>query len=80
MLKATTDGLHAKTNGAAFEMEMEGIVSTCDVSDLPELNCPLCKQVMKDAAYTKPDNPMDMRGKGFDYETANLSGKRRRKE
>ncbi|XP_071741647.1 probable ATP-dependent DNA helicase CHR12 [Rutidosis leptorrhynchoides] len=31
-------------------------------------------------AYTKPDNPKDMRGKGFDYETANLSGKRRRKE
>ncbi|GJU70385.1 E3 ubiquitin ligase PQT3-like protein isoform X1 [Tanacetum coccineum] len=52
-------GVHAKTNGsvmkpnlAAFEMEMEGIVSTCDVSDLPELNCPLCKQVMKDAALT----------------------------
>ncbi|GJQ90390.1 probable ATP-dependent DNA helicase CHR12 [Tanacetum coccineum] len=33
-----------------------------------------------DWAYTKPDNPMDMRGKGFDYETANLTGKRRRKE
>ncbi|XP_024960128.1 probable ATP-dependent DNA helicase CHR12 isoform X1 [Cynara cardunculus var. scolymus] len=33
-----------------------------------------------DWAYTKPDNPKDMRGKGFDYETANLSGKRRRKE
>nr|GEU77163.1 hypothetical protein [Tanacetum cinerariifolium] len=37
---------------AAFEMEMEVIVSTCDVSDLPELNCLLCKQVMKDAALT----------------------------
>ncbi|KAI3496520.1 hypothetical protein L1887_38885 [Cichorium endivia] len=33
-----------------------------------------------DWAYTKPDNPKDMRGKGFDYETAHLSGKRRRKE
>ena len=33
-----------------------------------------------DWAYTKPDNPKDMRGKGFDYETANLTGKRRRKE
>ncbi|GJV68640.1 probable ATP-dependent DNA helicase CHR12 [Tanacetum coccineum] len=33
-----------------------------------------------DWAYTKPDNPKDMRGKGFDYETANLLGKRRRKE
>ncbi|KAJ0533093.1 putative DNA helicase chromatin remodeling SNF2 family [Helianthus annuus] len=33
-----------------------------------------------DWAYTKPDNPKDMRGKGFDYETANLSGKRRRKD
>nr|XP_043628386.1 probable ATP-dependent DNA helicase CHR12 [Erigeron canadensis] len=31
-------------------------------------------------AFTKPDNPKDMRGKGFDYETANISGKRRRKE
>ncbi|XP_076936316.1 putative ATP-dependent DNA helicase CHR12 isoform X1 [Bidens hawaiensis] len=33
-----------------------------------------------DWAYTKPDNPKDMRSKGFDYETANLSGKRRRKD
>ncbi|PWA80025.1 homeotic regulator [Artemisia annua] len=33
-----------------------------------------------DWAYTKPDNPQDMRGKGFDYETANLTGKRRRKD
>ncbi|KAM0031482.1 putative DNA helicase chromatin remodeling SNF2 family [Helianthus debilis subsp. tardiflorus] len=33
-----------------------------------------------DWAYTKPDNPKDMRGKGFDYETANFSGKRRRKD
>ncbi|GKG04442.1 probable ATP-dependent DNA helicase CHR12, partial [Tanacetum coccineum] len=33
-----------------------------------------------DWAYSKPGNPKDMRGKGFDYETANLSGKRRRKE
>ncbi|PWA69285.1 DWNN domain-containing protein [Artemisia annua] len=58
MLTEPTDGLHAKTNGvmkpnvAAFEMEMEGIVSTCNVSDLPELNCPLCKKVMEDAALT----------------------------
>nr|GEY49300.1 probable ATP-dependent DNA helicase CHR12 [Tanacetum cinerariifolium] len=33
-----------------------------------------------DWAYTKPGNPMDMRGKGFDYETADLTRKRRRKE
>lgn len=33
-----------------------------------------------DWAYSKPDNPNDMKGKGFDYETAHLSGKRRRKE
>ncbi|GJV28574.1 hypothetical protein Tco_1385022 [Tanacetum coccineum] len=31
-----------------------------------------------DWAYSKPGNPKDMRGKGFDYETANLSGKRRK--
>ncbi|GKA32624.1 hypothetical protein Tco_0718991, partial [Tanacetum coccineum] len=37
---------------AMFEMEMEGIVSACNVSDQPELNCTLCKQVMKNAALT----------------------------
>lgn len=32
-----------------------------------------------DWVYTKPD-PKDTKGKGFDYESANLTGKRRRKE
>ncbi|GKB49273.1 hypothetical protein Tco_0900026, partial [Tanacetum coccineum] len=34
----------------AFGIEMDGIVSACNVSDQPELKCPLCKQVMKDDA------------------------------
>nr|GFB59253.1 DWNN domain-containing protein [Tanacetum cinerariifolium] len=42
MLTATTDGVHARRMGlAAFEMETEGMLSTCNVSDLPEPNCPL---------------------------------------
>lgn len=32
-----------------------------------------------DWAYSKPD-PKDTKGKGFDYESANITGKRRRKE
>ncbi|GKD46959.1 hypothetical protein Tco_1271604, partial [Tanacetum coccineum] len=36
----------------AFGIEMDVIVSACNVSDQPELKCPLCKQVMKDDALT----------------------------
>lgn len=38
----------------AFEKEMEGLPSTTrSVGELPpELKCPLCKEVMKDAALT----------------------------
>ncbi|GFP84404.1 protein mpe1 [Phtheirospermum japonicum] len=47
MLMATPDGL------AAFEKEIEGMPSTRSVGDLPpELHCPLCKEVMKDAVLT----------------------------
>lgn len=39
---------------AAFEKEIEGLPSTTrSVGDLPpELHCPLCKEVMKDAVLT----------------------------
>ncbi|RZC52323.1 hypothetical protein C5167_020746 [Papaver somniferum] len=63
MLMATPDGSYAlpsgavavlKPNEAAFEKEIEGLPSTTrSVSDLPpELRCPLCKEVMKDAVLT----------------------------
>ncbi|XP_072989084.1 E3 ubiquitin ligase PARAQUAT TOLERANCE 3-like isoform X2 [Typha latifolia] len=62
MLMATPDGSYAlpsgavavlKPNEAAFEKEIEGIPTTRPVSDLPpELRCPLCKEVMKDAVLT----------------------------
>ncbi|KAI3828900.1 hypothetical protein L1987_03011 [Smallanthus sonchifolius] len=62
MLMATPDGSYAlpsgavavlKPNEAAFEKEIEGMPSTRTVGDLPpELHCPLCKQVMKDAVLT----------------------------
>lgn len=40
-------------NRAAFEKEIEGLPSTRSVGDLPpELHCPLCKEVMKDAVLT----------------------------
>ena len=40
-------------NRAAFEKEIEGMPSTRTVGDLPpELHCPLCKEVMKDAVLT----------------------------
>ncbi|KAF8380526.1 hypothetical protein HHK36_028013 [Tetracentron sinense] len=62
MLMATPDGSYAlssgvvavlKPNEAAFEKEIEGLPSTRSVSDLPpELYCPLCKEVMKDAVLT----------------------------
>ncbi|OVA05439.1 DWNN domain [Macleaya cordata] len=62
MLMATPDGSYAlpsgavavlKPNEAAFEKEIEGLPSTRSVSDLPpELRCPLCKEVMKDAVLT----------------------------
>ncbi|KAK1419048.1 hypothetical protein QVD17_28204 [Tagetes erecta] len=62
MLMATTDGSYAlpsgavavlKPNEAVFEKEVEGMPSTRSVGDLPpELHCPLCKQVMKDAVLT----------------------------
>lgn len=38
---------------AAFEKEIEGMPSTRPVTDFPpELHCPLCKEVMKDAVLT----------------------------
>ena len=38
---------------AAFEKEIEGLPSIRSVGDLPpELHCPLCKEVMKDAVLT----------------------------
>jgi E3 ubiquitin-protein ligase RBBP6 len=40
-------------NRAAFDKEMEGLSSTRSVGDLPpELHCPLCNNVMKDAVLT----------------------------
>ncbi|XP_058764496.1 E3 ubiquitin ligase PQT3-like [Vicia villosa] len=42
-----------KPNEAAFEKEIEGMPSTRSVGDLPpELHCPLCSNVMKDAVLT----------------------------
>ncbi|CAJ2639461.1 unnamed protein product [Trifolium pratense] len=42
-----------KPNEAAFDKEMEGLSSTRSVGDLPpELHCPLCNNVMKDAVLT----------------------------
>ncbi|GAA0170978.1 ubiquitin-protein ligase [Lithospermum erythrorhizon] len=62
MLMPTPDGSYAlpdgaagvlKPNEAAFEKEIEGLPSTRSVSDFPpELKCPLCKEVMKDAVLT----------------------------
>ncbi|XP_022153991.1 E3 ubiquitin ligase PQT3-like isoform X2 [Momordica charantia] len=62
MLMATPDGSYAlpsgavavlRPNEAAFEKEIEGLPSTRSVGDLPpELHCPLCKEVMKDAVLT----------------------------
>ncbi|XP_059657589.1 E3 ubiquitin ligase PARAQUAT TOLERANCE 3-like isoform X2 [Cornus florida] len=62
MLMATPDGSYAlpsgavavlRPNEAAFEKEIEGLPSTRPVGDLPpELHCPLCKEVMKDAVLT----------------------------
>ncbi|XP_008797347.1 E3 ubiquitin ligase PQT3-like isoform X2 [Phoenix dactylifera] len=62
MLVTTPDGSYAlpggsvavlKPNEAAFEKEIEGLPTTRPVSDLPpELHCPLCKEVMKDAVLT----------------------------
>lgn len=40
-------------NRAAFEREIEGLPSTRPIGELPpELHCPLCKEVMKDAVLT----------------------------
>ncbi|CAA6665037.1 unnamed protein product [Spirodela intermedia] len=62
MLIATPDGSYAlpsgavavmKPNEAAFEKEIEGLPSARSVTDFPpELRCPLCKDVMKDAVLT----------------------------
>ncbi|XP_039036281.1 E3 ubiquitin ligase PARAQUAT TOLERANCE 3-like isoform X1 [Hibiscus syriacus] len=62
MLMATPDGSYALPSGAvavlkpnedAFEKEIEGLPSTRSVADLPpELHCPVCKEVMKDAVLT----------------------------
>ncbi|XP_047082446.1 E3 ubiquitin ligase PQT3-like isoform X2 [Lolium rigidum] len=62
MLMATPDGSYAlpsgagavlRPNEAAFEREIDGLPTTRSVGDLPpELRCPLCKEVMKDAVLT----------------------------
>ncbi|KAJ4912500.1 CCHC-type zinc finger protein [Raphanus sativus] len=63
MLVATPDGSYSLPSGAvavlkpnedAFEKEMEGLRSvTRSVGEIPpELKCPLCKEVMRDAALT----------------------------
>ncbi|KAK1376364.1 DWNN domain-containing protein [Heracleum sosnowskyi] len=62
MLMATDDGSYAlpsgavavlKPNEAAFEKEIEGMPSTRSLGDLPpELYCPMCRAVMKDAVLT----------------------------
>ncbi|XP_074590440.1 LOW QUALITY PROTEIN: E3 ubiquitin ligase PQT3-like [Curcuma longa] len=62
MLMATSDGSYAlpsgavavlKPNEAAFEKEIVGLPTTRPVCDLPpQLHCPLCKEVMKDAVLT----------------------------
>ncbi|KAK6935154.1 Zinc knuckle CX2CX3GHX4C [Dillenia turbinata] len=62
MLVANPDGSYAlpsgavavlRPNEAAFEKEIEGLPSTRSVGDLPpELHCPLCREVMKDAVLT----------------------------
>ncbi|CAH9114151.1 unnamed protein product [Cuscuta europaea] len=62
MLVTTPDGSYAlpsgasavmKPNEAAFDKEVEGMPSTRSVGELPpELHCPLCKEVMKDAVLT----------------------------
>ncbi|KAL3535807.1 hypothetical protein ACH5RR_004268 [Cinchona calisaya] len=63
MLMATPDGSYAlpsgavavlRPNEAAFEKEIEGLPSMSrSIGDLPpELHCPLCKVVMKDAVLT----------------------------
>ncbi|GAV72822.1 DWNN domain-containing protein [Cephalotus follicularis] len=62
MLMASQDGSYAlpsgavavlRPNEAAFEKEIEGLPSTRSVGDLPpELHCPLCNEVMKDAVLT----------------------------
>ncbi|XP_010449621.1 PREDICTED: uncharacterized protein LOC104731833 isoform X1 [Camelina sativa] len=64
MLMATPDGSYSLPSGAvavlkpnedAFEKEMEGLAAstTRSVGEFPpELKCPLCKEVMRDAALT----------------------------
>ncbi|OVA18862.1 DWNN domain [Macleaya cordata] len=62
MLTATQDGSYAlpsgavavfKPNEAVFEKEIEGLPSARPVINIPpELRCPLCKEVMKDAVLT----------------------------
>ncbi|GLT35106.1 hypothetical protein SLA2020_095850 [Shorea laevis] len=62
MLMANPDGSYAlpsgavavlKPNEAAFEKAIEGLPTARSVGDLPpELHCPLCKDVMKDAVLT----------------------------
>ncbi|XP_059641733.1 E3 ubiquitin ligase PARAQUAT TOLERANCE 3-like isoform X2 [Cornus florida] len=62
MLMETPDGSYALPSGAVavlkpneviFEKEIEGLPSSRSIVNLPpELHCPLCKEVMKDAALT----------------------------
>ncbi|KAJ7537906.1 hypothetical protein O6H91_11G027400 [Diphasiastrum complanatum] len=62
MLVANPDGSYALPNGqvavlkpneAAFEKEIDGFPSTRMVGDIPpELRCPLCRDVLKDAVLT----------------------------
>lgn len=62
MLVPSLDGSYALPSGnvavlkpdeAAFEKEMEGLSSTRSLGNIPpELHCPLCKEVMKDAVLS----------------------------
>ncbi|XP_072957678.1 E3 ubiquitin ligase PQT3-like isoform X2 [Typha angustifolia] len=62
MLTAHPDGSYTLSSGAvavltpneaAFDKEIEGLPTSCSISDLPvELCCPLCKSVMRDAVLT----------------------------
>ncbi|KAI3894725.1 hypothetical protein MKX03_033374 [Papaver bracteatum] len=61
MLMVNADGSYAlpgavavmKPNGAAFEKEVESTASGRVMNFPPELYCPLCKEVMKDAVLTR---------------------------
>jgi hypothetical protein len=52
-LEGNIKHLYLFCDRAAFEREIDGLPTTRSVGDLPpELRCPLCKEVMKDAVLT----------------------------